>query len=134
MTLTDIPRNVVLKKNLKGLIGLINLRIDCIIGVYEHERVRTQPIFVDIKVRSNFASCASSDDLDDTLNYEQLAQLCHVVAKEGQYKLLESYAAEVLRRLVSEHLIEWASIVVKKPEAIEQAECAFVELEYGEKR
>jgi 7,8-dihydroneopterin aldolase/epimerase/oxygenase len=135
VTLLDLtPRTPLSTKVLKGHIGLKNVRIDCIIGIYEHERVREQPLYVDIKVRSAFAACASSDDIEDTLNYEQLLFLCRDVAKVGQFQLLETYATAVLNKLVREYQVEWASLVVRKPEAIAEAECAFVELEYGDRR
>lgn len=114
-----------------GTIGFEQFKIQCIIGVYGHERQQPQEICVDLSVEVDFASAAASDVLADALNYVQLAELCESMAVEGRYQLLEAYAAAVLDKLVAAYPIRRAKMRVRKAKAIVAAKCAFVELERG---
>lgn len=116
---------------MKGIIGLEQYRISCIIGAYPEERAREQEIVVDLKVRSCFAKCAKTDHIDDTIDYEKLARLCSELAINKQYKLLESFAYDVLDILIKEFQVEWAWIKIWKPKAFQSVDYTYVELEQG---
>jgi dihydroneopterin aldolase len=111
-----------------GTIGFDQYKIDCIIGTHDHERIRSQEIRVDLKVELDIAAAAVTDDLNNAVNYVQLAQLCEKKAVEGQYQLLEAYAAAVLDEISENFPIRKAWIRVCKPEAIAAANYAFVEV------
>lgn len=116
-------------KSCWGTIGFEQFKVQCIIGAYGHERKQVQEIRVDLGVEIDFASAAASDALADALNYVQLAEVCERIAVEGQYHLLEAYAAAVMDELFATYPIRRAKIRVRKAKAIAAAECAFVELE-----
>ena len=42
-----------------GTTGLKNLRVDCIIGIYPHERAATQTVYLDIQLDYDFAAPAA---------------------------------------------------------------------------
>lgn len=64
------------------------------IGYYEEERLLGNEFFVDVHVAVKVSS-ESSDELEDTLNYEELyVAISKVMRKER--KLLESAAQEIL--------------------------------------
>lgn len=115
---------------MKGIIGLERHRISCIIGVEDRERVIPQDIYVDLKVLSSFARCAATDHIADTIDYEYLANMCTRLACEKQYKLIETFAYDVIQALIREFNIEWAWIKIWKPRAILSAEYTYVELEH----
>ena len=48
-----------------GTTGLHNLRIDCIVGIYPHERDQTQTVFLDIEIDYDFGPAAASDAIPD---------------------------------------------------------------------
>ena len=114
---------------MEGIIGIKRLRIHCIIGDLPHERVTTQDLLVDIKVRADFSACVKSDRLENTVDYVRIAEIAATRAFEGKYQLIETFAAAVLQSLFEEFPISWAWIKVDKPEAILAAECSTVELE-----
>lgn len=118
-----------IKPKKKGVIGLQHYSIPCTIGVNPDEWEKEQTIYVDIKVRTDFSSCVQSDHLKDTINYLCLAEICTELAQTRHYKLLETFASEVLDHLMVEFSIDWAWIRVKKPSALQSAEYTFVELE-----
>ena len=46
-------------------------------GVLEHERRDGQTFSVDLEVITNFDSAVTSDDVRDTVNYAELADIVH---------------------------------------------------------
>lgn len=114
---------------MEGYIGIHGHKIDCIIGVYPHEHIQPQTIYVDLKVKANFSDCCASDDVDHTVNYELLAQTCTEVAQARRFKLLETFAAEALSAVFAHTDVSWAWICVRKPGALQTADYCSVELE-----
>jgi len=44
-----------------GTTGLKQLHVDCIVGIYQHEREQTQAVLVDIEIDYDFGPAAVSD-------------------------------------------------------------------------
>src|SRR5688500_11768069 len=114
---------------MKGYIGFDQYKLDCIIGVYPHERQTKQTIFVDLQVEADFSKCSKSDDIADTVNYEQLAELCIHLAESGKFALLETFACEILKSIFLKFNVTWAWVRIKKPQALANADYTVVELE-----
>jgi dihydroneopterin aldolase len=109
-----------------GTVGLNDLRIDCIIGIYPHERATTQPLFVDVEVDYDFASAARSSSIEDALDYDELARELTRLAVERQYKLLESFVEEATNHCLQHFtMINRIRLSVRKPQAVENAAAAF---------
>lgn len=111
-----------------GTIGFEQLSIRCIIGCCPEERTQEQVIYVDLKVGFDFTRCSLTDDLKDAVDYVKLAEICTELARNRRYHLQETFAAEVLQKLLNEFDIPWAWIKIKKPKALQSAEYATVEL------
>lgn len=76
------------------------LRELAVIGVLPEEQVRAQPIEINIDLDVDLAKAGGSDDLDDTVNYGELAEEIRRVVTTERYALLERLAqriAEVCR-------------------------------------
>ena len=71
--------------------------VDCIIGVWDHERVKSQRVGLDLKLKFDGSAAARSDRLADTINYAQLAATADFILQHGRFQLLES-AVGVLAR------------------------------------
>lgn len=113
---------------LLGKLGLNQHKIDCIIGAKEEERQKAQTIFVDIIVGTDFSQCVMSDQLEDTVSYEYIADTCTEVAQQGQFQLLEALAHAIIKKFVANKAILSIWVRVKKPLSIPSAEYAVVEL------
>ena len=114
---------------MQGAIKISNLKLSCIIGVLPEERSFEQEVFIDLEVRRDFSICVNTDNVDDTVCYVLLADLCVRIAREGKYNLLETYAHKVLESLLEKFDVEWAKIIVKKPGALPSGDYGIVELE-----
>jgi dihydroneopterin aldolase len=111
-----------------GMIGFERYKVRCIIGTHEHERIHPQEIEIDLRVEANISAAAATDDLKNTINYIQLAELCEKTALEGHYHLLEAYAAATLDKISVTFNVKKAWMCVRKAKAITAADYALVEL------
>lgn len=114
-----------------GIVGFENLRIRCIIGVNPHERREEQEILLDLKLETDFARVATTDDISNAICYATVADFCTELAQKGRYQMLETFAYELIQQLTSRFKLSWIKVVVKKPLALPKASFAFVELEQG---
>jgi 7,8-dihydroneopterin aldolase/epimerase/oxygenase len=113
-----------------GTTGLHNLRIDCIVGVYEHERIEAQPIFVDVQVDYDFAEAARSDAIEHAVDYGGIASMVTELAKARRFQLLETMAEEMAALLLGRlPMIERVGLEIRKPDAIPAAANSFVRVE-----
>lgn len=120
-----------MKQNMFGIVGFEHLKINCIIGINPEERVREQEIYVDLKVELDFAACAATGKIQDTLDYVYLADLCTTMAQAEKYQLMESFAYAIIHKLSQDPRVAGSWIKVKKPQALSSAAFAMVELRYG---
>ncbi len=85
-------------------------------GVTDEERREPQPIQVDVDVEVDLAAAGSSDDIDQTVDYRDVFEICRVVVEERSYHLLEgiaeALAAEVLDRFPA---VEAVTVRPRKP-------------------
>lgn len=112
-----------------GIIGFKRYRIRCIIGTEPCEREREQDLLIDLKVEIDFTRAAHKDHLSDTVDYVSLAALCNEVAQRGCYQLIEKYATDLVHEVQKKFAIKSVWVRVEKPQAIPEAECAFVEFQ-----
>ena len=80
-------------------------------------------------MESDFFPSFYTDQVEDTVNYSVVVQLCQEVGRNGKFALLEKFAYEILENCFLRFKVKRAWIVVRKPAALPSAQCAFVELE-----
>lgn len=86
-------------------------------GVLEHERRDGQPFVVDCTLGFDTAPAARTDDLALTVNYADLAaRLADIVSGEP-VDLIETLAHRLVDVALSYSGVQWAEIVVHKPQA-----------------
>lgn len=112
-----------------GKIGIEKLSVMTVIGVYPFERKERRELIIDLKVKVELTACIKSDAIADALNYELLAFECQKIGEETSFNLIESYAAKVVGAIKERFPVSWVWIRVKKPDALPNTTCAFVELE-----
>lgn len=110
-------------------IGIEKLKVMTVIGVHGNERKGKQELLIDLKVETDISKCVSTDALTDALDYVSLKFTCEDIANTHSFKLIESFAAAILRALQAKFPLSQIRIKVLKPKAIEDA-LAFVEIEH----
>ena len=78
-----------------------------ICGALPEEKVRRQPLEIDLDVVADLAAAGTSDDLGDTLDYGALAAAVEAVVTGEEFTLLERLAQRL------------ADVVLADPRAIE---------------
>ena len=111
---------------------LRGLRLEAQIGVFDHEKGRTQPLEVDLEVRVNAARFAPQQDrLDEVFDYQALRTVVLTVAQAGHIQLLETFAARVLDRVLALPDVLGARLRVSKFTAFEDCAAVGVLIERG---
>ena len=82
-------------------LSLQRFDVECIIGVWAHERVTPQRVGLDLKLVFDASAASVSDRLEDTINYAQLAEAADFILKSGRFQLLETAAHTLTRFFLS---------------------------------
>lgn len=85
------------------------------IGVYPEERSAKQRVLLNIE-----AQCQSgdiqSDDVSETVSYEDFVKTAQALAQERHYNLLELYAESLAEALLADTRIQFIKIRAEKPD------------------
>ena len=68
------------------------LKVDTVIGCFNWERQIIQPLMLDLTINTSLEKAASSDELDDTLNYAEICETSAKVIQDAAPKLIEHAA------------------------------------------
>lgn len=118
-----------------AMIGVRNLRIDCIVGIRERERQSEQPLFVDVALEVDISAAARSGDLEDTVDYSQVASLLTELARTRRFRLIEAFAQEATEVLLERfRAATTVRLEVRKPGAVSAADHAFLRIERRRER
>ena len=113
-----------------GTTGLKNLQVDCIIGIYPHERAATQTVYIDIELDYDFAEPSASDAIADAVDYDGVAAGVTKLLQESRFQLIETMAEESAAMLLTLFpQVGTVRIEIRKPAALPAASCSFVRLE-----
>ena len=89
-------------------------------GIYNHEKQNNQEFLVDIHINiSDF----SEDDINKTLNYEEIVNLVIKIVNTESYDLIETLAKHISKQIVfqyskTEATIQEIKVTVHKPDTI----------------
>lgn len=87
-------------------------------GVFEHEKRDGQTFLVDVTCWLDFDAAAADDDLAQTVNYAELAELAHGVVAGEPRDLIETVATEIADTVINRFdLLHAVEVTVHKPQA-----------------
>jgi dihydroneopterin aldolase len=87
-------------------------------GVLPHEETDGQEFTVDLLVTLDLRAASLSDDLQDTINYADLAQIAHDNIVGDRVQLIERLAGRIAEEISSAYSqITSVSVTVHKPHA-----------------
>ena len=102
-------------------IYLTGLQIETIVGIWDWERQIPQTVVIDLEMGADIARAAKTDDIEDTLNYKQVAKRVQALVEEGRFQLVETMAESVAQVILDEFDVSWVQVRVNKPGAIRGA-------------
>ncbi len=106
------------------------LKVETVIGCFAWERQIKQPLLLDLNISTSLEQAASSDELEDTLNYAEICEISAKVIIDAAPKLIEHAAKLVLNALFTTYSsIESIKITIRKPAIIAEAHSVGISLE-----
>lgn len=86
-------------------------------GVLDSEKQSGQPFFVDITMFTDFQRASESDDVENTVNYAEVAELIRDVITGDSLDLIETLAENIAQAVLARFPLEAVELTVHKPKA-----------------
>lgn len=106
-----------------------NLLVRGILGINDWEREKRQDILLNLELFKDMRAAASSDSIEDSLNYRTLTKQVIQYVESSTHFLVEALASEIARISVVDFGAERARIRVEKLGALRFAKSVGVEIE-----
>lgn len=114
------------------IIYLHDLKIECVIGIWEWERRIKQTIILDLDMAADFGRAAATDSIEDTFNYKAVAKRLIEFVGQSQFQLVETLGEKVAGIILAEFKVKWVRVRINKRGAIRGAGDVGVIIERGE--
>ena len=111
------------------LIFLNDFMIDANIGVYKHEKIKSQPLRINIIAKVKNPKKINDDKLYSVVCYNQISKKIKKIIKSGHTILLEKLAEKIFQECFKNKRIQTMKIRLEKLDAIQEAEGAGIEVE-----
>ncbi|GAC30050.1 dihydroneopterin aldolase [Brumicola pallidula] len=103
------------------LVKIQGLTVHALIGVFEFERHAKQRLILDVDMVTDLELAASTDDVNNTIDYGKVAQRLAELADGSSYFLLEALAKEMLDMIFAEFNPQKVTLTVNKPDILKEA-------------
>lgn len=100
------------------IVYIRDLKIDAVIGIYDWEQRIHQQINVNLEMGWDNRKAAKSDDIKDTLNYKEAANLVKKLVDKSEFLLVEALAEHIAALLLDKMNIPWIKVSLGKPMAV----------------
>ena len=105
-----------------------DLRLSCIVGVYEEERLEKQEILINITMFAYLRKACESDRLEDTVDYKSVKKQIIAMVEASSHLLIERLAQRTADICLAAPGVEKVTVAVDKPGALRYARSAAVEI------
>jgi dihydroneopterin aldolase len=113
-----------------GTAGLKGLQVECVVGIYEHERRTAQTVIMDVELDYDFAAAAGSDAIGDAVDYDGVARSVTEFVQRRAFQLIETMAEATAAMLFAQLAhVRTIRLEIRKPAAVPAAACSFVRVE-----
>jgi dihydroneopterin aldolase len=113
------------------IIFLKELKVETIIGVFDWERKIKQTVVLDLEMATDIRKAATTDNLDDTLNYKAVAKRLIDFISQSEFHLVETLAERVAEIILTEFSVPWVRVQLNKPGAVRCSRDVGVIIERG---
>lgn len=98
-------------------INIHDLKVSACHGVLPEEKINRQPFYFDVSMQYDFEKAAKDDDLNLTLNYDEIMHAISDFCKDNTFDLIETLCHRTATMLMRKYPIDSVSVTVKKPQA-----------------
>jgi D-erythro-7,8-dihydroneopterin triphosphate epimerase len=115
-------------KHIPDKIRIRDLKLSCIVGINENERIVPQEIVINICLEADLRVPCASDRIEDTIDYKVLKKEIIAMVKDSSFFLIERLAEEVSRICLTRDLVRRVTVIIDKPHALTYARSVSVEI------
>ena len=115
------------------IVFIEDLRIDTIIGIYDWEREVKQTIALDIEMAADNTLPASTEDIEDAVNYKAVAKRLIAYTENSQFQLVETLAERLAEIILDEFGVPWCRLKLSKLGAVTGSRSVGVIIERGQR-
>lgn len=83
-------------------------------GLTEDERSSPQPFEVDVELLTNLQPAGVDDDIDKTVDYAQVYEICRELVEATNFKLLEAIAEGIAHEILTAMPVAEVGVRVRK--------------------
>ena len=106
-----------------------NLRVHTIIGVDDEERLTPQNILVNVTIFIDTRAAATSDNIQDCVDYSLVAKEIGSKAISVKRFTVEALAEDLAQIILNHSKVQKVLVRIEKPAALKDAESAGIEIE-----
>ena len=92
-----------------------------------------QTVSLDLEMGTDIRAAASTEDIEQTLNYKSVSKRLISFISESEFLLVETMAEEISQIVMNEFDVPWLRLRLSKPGAVRGAKDVGVVIERGER-
>jgi dihydroneopterin aldolase/2-amino-4-hydroxy-6-hydroxymethyldihydropteridine diphosphokinase len=96
---------------------ITNLKVVAKHGVFDKEKINSQPFLFDCVLEYDFEKAAENDDLNQTLDYGNIMQDISDFCLNNQFDLIETLCYRSAEMIINKYSVKSVKMTVKKPNA-----------------
>ncbi len=105
------------------------LSVECVVGIWEWERRVKQTVIIDLEIATDIRKAASTDHIDDTVDYKKVSKRVQTFVGESQFQLVEILTERIAQLIVTEFGVSWVKVRLNKRGALRGARDVGIEIE-----
>jgi FolB domain-containing protein len=106
-----------------------DLRVTGIIGIHDYERNTPQEMIINISLSTDIRRAAETDDIDDCVNYQTVAEQVRAHAETSKRLTVEALAEDIAQICLETPRVRVVLVRVEKTQAITYTGSVGVEIE-----
>ncbi len=95
-------------------IRIKNLKLRIIVGINPEERIHKQDVLINITADIDNSKAIQTEDINDTLNYRNLAKSVIEFVEKSEFYLLDTLVDKVLNLVMSDDMVIRATVEIDK--------------------
>ena len=107
------------------------LTTECIVGIWDWERKVKQTVVIDLEMACDVRKAATSDRIEDTLDYKNVSKRILSFVSDSQFQLVETLTEHIAKIIVQEFGVSWVRVRVNKQGAIRGSRDVGIVIERG---
>tara|TARA_B100000959_G_C14608029_1_gene470862 strand:- start:261 stop:617 length:357 start_codon:yes stop_codon:yes gene_type:complete len=116
------------------IIFLKDLKIETVVGIYDWERKIKQTVILDLEMATDVKKAASTDKIEDALDYKAVAKRLISFVSDSEFELVETLAERIAEIILMEFGVPWVRLSLNKIGAIRGARDVGVVIERSKKK